>query len=137
MKKITPIPFLSCLIILFCGLALSPAQAGEQGLLDDMKFEGSLVEDGSAAAPNEETLTFEKGEFISMACVSFGFGKAPYTAAKEGDKITWSAEVPSSLSEGEKAVWRGTVIGDKLTGVMIWEKASHETIEFSVVGTKK
>ncbi len=119
------------LAILFCGLALSPVQADEPGLLDGMKFEGSLTEDGSEAAPLEETLTFENGEFISKACIPFGFGKAPYKATKEGDKIKWSAVVTSSEPEGGKAEWSGTVVGDKLTGRLIWSKAD-ETIEYSV-----
>ena len=64
MKKMPAITFLSVLAILFFGFELCPAQAEEPGLLDGMKFEGSLTEDGSRAAPFEETLIFEKGEFL-------------------------------------------------------------------------
>ncbi len=131
MKKVPPAGFLSCLVILFCGLALSTARTEEPGLLDGMKFEGSLTEFGSEAAPLEETLTFENGEFLSKACVPYGFGKAPYKATKEGDKVKWSVVVTNVESEGDKAEWSGTVVGDKLTGTMIWSKA-NETIEYAV-----
>ena len=96
-----------------------------------MTFVGSLTEDGSETAPFEETLSFENGEFLSKACVPYGFGKAPYKATKEGDKIQWSAIVPDADTEGEKAEWSGTVVNGKLTGTMIWSK-TDETIEYSV-----
>ena len=107
-----------------------------------MKFEGSLTEDGSQAAPFEETLIFENGEFLSKACIPYGFGKAPYKATRQGDLdnvfenakygIKWSAVVPNSDSEGGgKAGWSGFVVGDKLTGKMIWSKP-NETIEYTV-----
>lgn len=131
MKKMPPITFVSVLAILFFGFELCPAQAEESGLLDGMKFEGSLTEDGSKAAPFEETLIFENGEFLSKACIPYGFGKAPYKATREGDRIKWSAVVPNSDSEGDKAEWSGSVVGDKLTGKMIWSKA-NETIEYTV-----
>ena len=95
MKKMPPITFLSVLAILFFGFESCPAQAEEPGLLDGMKFEGSLTEDGSKAAPFEETLIFENGEFLSKACIPYGFGKAPYKATREGDRIKWSAVVPN------------------------------------------
>ena len=126
-----PVTFLSCLVMLLFGLALSPAPAEEPGLLDGMTFEGDLVEFGSEAAPLEDTLTFENGEFLSKACVRYGFGKAPYKATREGDKVKWSAVVASSEPEGGKAEWSGTVVGDKLTGTMIWSKAD-ETIQYAV-----
>jgi hypothetical protein len=131
MKKMPAITFLSVLAILFFGFELCPAQAEEPGLLDGMKFEGSLTEDGSQAAPFEETLIFENGEFLSKACIPYGFGKAPYKATREGDRIKWSAAVRNSDSEGDKAGWSGSVVGDKLTGKMIWSKA-NETIEYTV-----
>jgi hypothetical protein len=119
------------LAILFFGFELCPAQAEEPGLLDGMKFEGSLTEDGSKAAPFEETLIFENGEFLSKACIPYGFGKAPYKATRGGDRIKWSAVVPNSDSEGDKAEWSGSVVGDKLTGKMTWSKA-NETIDYTV-----
>ena len=131
MKKMPAITFLSVLAILFFGFELYPAQAEEPGLLDGMKFEGSLTEDGSEAAPFEETLIFENGEFLSKTCIPYGFGKAPYKATREGDKVKWSAVVPNSDSEGDKAKWSGSVVGDKLTGKMIRSKA-NETIEYTV-----
>ena len=131
MKKMPAITFLSVLAILFFGFELCPAQAEKAGLLDCMKFEGSLTEDGSAAAPLEETLIFENGEFLSKACIPYGFAKAPYKATREGDRITWSAVVPNSDSKGDKAVWSGSVVGDKLTGKMTWSKA-NETIDYTV-----
>ena len=132
MKKMPAITFLSVLAILFFGFELCPAQAEEPGLLDGMKFEGSLTEDGSQAAPFEETLIFENGEFLSKACIPYGFGKAPYKATREGDRIKWSAVVPNSDSDGGgKAGWSGSVVGDKLTGKMIWSKA-NKTIEYTV-----
>ena len=129
MKKM---PAISVLAILFFGFELCPAQAEKAGLLDGMKFEGSLTEDGSAAAPLEETLIFENGEFLSKACIPYGFAKAPYKATREGDRIKWSAVVPNSDSEaGGKAGWSGSVVGDKLTGKMTWSKA-NETIDYTV-----
>ena len=131
MKKIPTITFFSVLAILFFGFELCPAQTEKAGLLDGMKFEGSLTEDGSEAAPLEETLIFENGEFVSKACIPYGFAKAPYKATREGDKIKWSAVVPNSDSKGDKAVWSGSVVGDKLTGKMTWSKA-NETIDYTV-----
>ena len=130
MKKMPAITFLSVLAILLFGFELCPAQTEGAGLLDGMKFEGSLTEDGSEAAPFEETLIFENGEFLSKACIPYGFGKAPYKATKEGDRIKWSAVVPSSDSKG-KAGWSGSVVGDKLTGKMVWSK-TDKTIEYTV-----
>ena len=132
MKKSSPIAFLSTLFLFFL-LGLSPARADEAALLDGMKFEGALKEEGPETAPFEETLTFENGEFLSLACVPYGFGKAPYKATREGDKIKWSAVVPNMESEGDKAEWSGTVVGDKISGKMIWTRAG-ETIEFALDG---
>ena len=131
MKKMPAITFLGVLAILLFGFELCPAQSEKPGLLDGMKFEGSLTEDGSEAAPFEETLIFENGEFLSKACISYGFGKAPYKATKEGDRIKWSAVVPNPDSKGDKAVWSGSVVGDKLTGKMTRSKA-NETIDYTV-----
>jgi hypothetical protein len=131
MKKMPAITFLSVLAILLFGFELCPAQTEGAGLLDGMKFEGSLTEDGSEAAPFEETLIFENGEFLSKACIPYGFGKAPYKATREGDRIKWSAVVPNPDSKGDKAVWSGSVVGDKLTGKMTRSKA-NETIDYTV-----
>jgi hypothetical protein len=132
MKKIPTTTFFSVLAILFFGFELCPAQTEKPGLLDGMKFEGSLTEDGSAAAPSEEALIFENGEFLSKACIPYGFAKAPYKATREGDTIKWSAVVPNSdSSKGNQAVWSGSVVGDKLTGKMTWSKA-NETIDYTV-----
>jgi hypothetical protein len=131
MKKMPPLTLLGCLVVLICGIALSSAYAGDTSPLDGMKFEGSLTEEGSAKAPIEETLTFENGEFTSEACIRYGFGTAPYKVTREGDKITWSAVVSSSESNGGKAEWSGTVVGGKLTGRMIWTKPD-ETIDYVV-----
>jgi hypothetical protein len=105
MKKMPAITFLSVLAILFFGFELCPAQTEKP----------------------EETLIFENGEFLSKACIPYGFGKA----TKEGDRIKWSAVVPNPDSKGDKAVWSGSVVGNKLTGKMTRSKA-NETIDYTV-----
>ena len=91
-------------------------------------FDGGWV----ASRPIRRALIFENGEFLSKACIPYGFGKAPYKATREGDRIKLSAVVPNSDSEGgNKAEWSGSVVGDKLTGKMTWSKA-NKTIDYTV-----
>ena len=109
--------------------------AGSSGLLDGRKFEGIVTEEGKTKG-DKDTITVEAGQFVSEACVPYGFGKAPYLAKKWKAGITLHVEVPSSKHKDEKLVWDGVVKGNVLTGKMVWMKNGKST-NYSVEAKEK
>jgi hypothetical protein len=105
--------------------------AGSSGLLDGKTFKGTVTEEGKKKGDND-TITFNGGQFLSEECAPYGFAKASYSATMETEGIKFHAEVVSSKHKDEKLVWDGAVKGRALTGKMVWmkkEKHTNYTIE--------
>ncbi|MBK7975090.1 MAG: hypothetical protein IPK07_18010 [Deltaproteobacteria bacterium] len=105
------------------------ASVARPQLLDGWTYVGHLGERGKTPG-DEDTLRFDGGLFHSTACEAYGFGRAPYTAAKVGDAIVFTAETTSE-KEG-RMVWTGTVTSHKLDGTATWTKPGQRAIEYWV-----
>ena len=106
------------------------------GALDGMTFTGTVTEEGKKKG-DKDSLVFADGQFVSEACVPYGFGKAAYSAKKEKTGTAWHSEVPSSKHNGEKLVWDGVVTGKSVTGTMVWVKSNGKKINYTVKAEKK
>lgn len=98
-------------------------------LLDGRTYIGHLGERGKTPG-EEDTLRFEGGRFHSASCDGYGFGPAPYSSAKVGDSILFTAETTSD-KEG-RMVWTGTVTTHKLEGTATWTKPGQRAVEYWV-----
>lgn len=105
------------------------AESAAAQLLDGRTYIGHLGQRGQTPG-DEDTITFEGGQFHSAACDAYGFGKAPYTSAKVGDSIVFTAETTSE-KEG-RMVWTGTVVAHKLEGTATWTKPGQRAVEYWV-----
>jgi len=103
--------------------------AGAAGALDGKSFEVKVEQGGDEQT---DTLIFAEGTFDSVECRQYGFSAVPYQAEKKGDRWLFSAEAHSE-KEGV-ARWKGTVIGDSVSGTMEWIKAGQETIHYEFSG---
>jgi hypothetical protein len=126
------------IVVLFLASATAgehpqPAKASPQpaataaagaGALDGKVFSGELGKAG-ATTGDPDTLTFEKGAFVSSACVPFGFQGAPYTASQAGGVTTFTAKATNS--GGETMEWKGTLRGDALEATAVHRTSSGET----------
>jgi hypothetical protein len=118
-------------------LLLTPAIAhAGPGSLDGMKFEGTVTREGRTKG-DKDTLVFENGQFVSTACVRYGFDKTAYSAKRKGKETSWSVDVFSTKHQGEKMSWTGTVAGGSLDGKMYWMKNDGTVTKYIVQGAKK
>jgi len=95
-----------------------------KGLLDGRSFSMSYTENGATIT---DTISFTDGRFHSVGCDPYGFDRPTYTAAAEGDVISFHAEAVSS-AEG-KMHWTGRVIGKTLQGKYVWTKEGQNPSE--------
>ena len=102
--------------------------------LDGMAFVGEVGKEGKASGDPDE-LIFGQGTFRSTACDQYGFGDGPYTAAVDGDTITFNAETVSA-KEG-RMEWSGTVTGVTLEGTAMWRKEGKAPETYWVHATLK
>jgi hypothetical protein len=97
------------------GSVARPAEttAASQGtLLDGRTYKADAVlPDGTRVSSD---LSFANGMFDSSACEGLGFHAGRYTVSKNGDVVTFRAEL--SKSDGTTEVWTGRIDGDSLDG---------------------
>ena len=100
-------------------LAVSPALASAEGLLDGRSFAGMI---GPAEAPDlEDTLFFRDGLFWSDICAICGFEPGAYTAQSTTEGIVFSGTLRSE--DRGQFTYRGLVDGSGAIKVDItWEK---------------
>jgi hypothetical protein len=106
----------------FVALALMLAAqiAAAQGALDGKKYLGDIGDKGKAAEDTSVVFTFADGKFQSSVCEKYGFEKGAYTTAKEGDAVRFEATALSP--EYGRNQWRGTVKGNEVEGVLVWQR---------------
>jgi hypothetical protein len=100
------------------------ASAEGAGPLDGKVFSGQLGKAG-ATTGDPDTLTFQKGAFVSSACVAYGFQSAPYIAAKAGGDTTFTAKATNA--KGETMEWTGTMRGESIEATAVHRTAAGET----------
>lgn len=106
-------------IKIYAGTDSEDSLVKNTGLLDGKVFIGTVGFKGGEANGEDEVI-FQNGEFISIACMKWGFGPAPYTASREGDKVVFKAVMQSS--KHGHITWYGQVKDDKLEATYIWTK---------------
>lgn len=95
-------------------LAVAAASAGRDPL-EGRTFDGIVLECGKTSG-DADSLIFRNGRFRSSACDRYAYGDAPYSAAVEGEAVTFSAETESP--KYGKLLWHGTVRGKRLDGTL-------------------
>ncbi len=101
-------------------LALAAPLAAAQGALDGKKYTGEIGDKGKAADELGAVFTFDGGAFRSSVCDRYGFEKGAYSTTKDGDAIRFQARTVSS--EHGTNQWSGTIRGDQVEGVLVWQK---------------
>jgi hypothetical protein len=95
-------------------VASRPAEttSAQASVLEGRKYVADAVlPDGT---PITSELTFTNGLMASSACAKLGFEAGRYTASKEGDVVTFRAELHTK--DGRTEVWTGRIVGDVITG---------------------
>jgi len=108
-------------------LATGMAQAA--GVLDGKVYIVQVTIGDQAA---EEHLLFAAGGFDALADHGLGFGSSIYTSVSAGGAVGFTAETESA-KEGSR-LWKGTVEGESLSGVMKWWRPGAKVIESSYTG---
>ena len=105
------------------------ASNSEQGPLDGKSFTGAL---GPAGKPKdtEDRFVFANGTFVSKECeLRCKYPARPYYIRTVGDRIDFVSETKCPYKDA-KIIWRGTVEGDRITGVSTWTvKRWYWTVE--------
>lgn len=106
-------------------------KAASAGALDGKVFVGEIGKAGSQKGDKDE-LVFKKGQFVSTACVAFGFNEAKYVATDEGGALKFTSEAVNGGSE--KMMWTGVVKNDTLEATAVHQTAEGKT-EYWFKGT--
>jgi hypothetical protein len=107
-------------LCIWAAFVLAAPLAAAQGALDGKKFIGDIGEAGKPADEKGAVFTFADGKFNSSVCDKYGFQKGSYTTTKDGDALRFEAKTVST--EHGTNNWRGTIKGDHLEGVLVWQK---------------
>jgi hypothetical protein len=99
--------------------------------LDGKAFHLEIADQANKSCSREHAI-FRKGMFESMECRKYGFAKTAYTTQITGNSMTFRA-VASSPKEGTNT-WTGVVTGDSIQGVLHWEKAGQNPIDYQYKG---
>ena len=100
-----------------------PAAGAAAGPLDGKVFSGELGKVG-ASTGDSDTLTFQKGAFVSSACVRYGFQSTPYIAAQSSGATTFTAKATNA--KGETMEWTGTMRGEAIEATAVHRTGSGE-----------
>lgn len=104
------------LAFLFLFFAFSDAaHAFTEDLLDRRTYAVELTK-AQEASGIPDTLSFQKGQFMSEFSAGHGYEKADYKATVTSGIITFSAQIASK--EGGIQTWSGTITSREIVGVM-------------------
>ncbi|MGA7103961.1 MAG: hypothetical protein WBX49_01330 [Candidatus Deferrimicrobiaceae bacterium] len=114
--------FLPTFLFLACmGHPAAAAEGNTKGALDGKVF---VVETGRKGkqTSGKDTILFRDGRFLSTIREKWdGFGPETYTAAANGDAVTFAAD---SVSRTRGTMhWEGTVRGDRIDARYVWTDA--------------
>lgn len=122
--KATVGAMLASLVLFGAAVAAEHPQAKGSGPLDGKVFVGELGKAGETTG-DKDKLTFQKGSFVSSACIPHGFHDAPYTVSEKDGVITFTASPKNA--DGETMEWTGTVKDGVLEGTAVHKAGSGET----------
>lgn len=115
--------FLPSFLLLACMAHPAAAEGSAKGTLDGKVF---VVETGRKGkqTSGKDTIIFRDGRFLSTIREKWdGFGPGTYTAATNGDAVTFAAD---SVSRTRGTMhWEGTVRGDRIDARYAWTDASR------------
>jgi hypothetical protein len=101
-------------------LALAAPLALAQEALDGRKFVGDIGPKGKGVEDANVVFTFAGGTFRSSVCDQYGFDRGAYATTKDGEAIRFEAKTVSA--EWGTNHWTGTVKGDVMEGVLVWQR---------------
>jgi hypothetical protein len=107
-------------LIAAIALAAAAPLALAQGVLDGKKYIGEIGPKGKGVEDTNVVFTFADGRFRSSVCDQYGFERGPYATTKDGDAIRFEAKTVSA--EYGTNQWTGTVKGDVVEGVLVWQR---------------
>jgi hypothetical protein len=116
------------------GKGKAAPKAKAAATLDGKSFAGTSTEDGKKKG-DADTLIFADGKFRSTACDQYGFKPAAYTVKSEGKALVFEATAQSD-KEGTNT-WKGKVLGDAITGHLVWTKKGQKPIKYTFKGSLK
>lgn len=117
--------------------AKAPAAAEEStksaGLLDGKVFAGEIGTSGNQTG-DQDQFVFKDSNFVSTACIAYGFNEAPYVATEENGAVSFTSEPENA--DGETMSWSGVIRGEVIEGSALYQTATEQT-EYWFKGTLK
>lgn len=138
MKLNNPIRYVTYMYILVIFSTLffpiySCSQASEDRvLIGEKQFVITTMEKGKPETGVIEQIVFKDSIFDNLQCHQYGFVSTTYTATKDGENISFTAEMPG-FSEGIM-IWTGMIMGDSIHGTMVWKKEGQADMFYSFEG---
>jgi hypothetical protein len=78
-----------------------------------------------------DEVLFEDGKMIAAAVASYGFGESTYELTNEGNTLN-----ATMSTNGESIVWSANMVGGRLSGSVLWTKASGDVYRYTLVGSR-
>jgi hypothetical protein len=100
--------------------------------LSGKSFKITLEADGGLKLINDKLIFTE--EFVSNEHKPFRLENAEYNASESEGGIKFEAETISD--EDGVRIWKGSVEGDKIEGIMVWARAGHPVESYSFSGNQ-
>ena len=107
--------------------------AKSAGKLDGKVFVGEIGKKGAEKGDKDQFI-FKQGEFVSTACIAYGFNEAPYVATEKDGIVSFTSEPTNA--EAEKMSWKGDVKDDEIKGTAVHQTKTGQT-EYWFKGTLK
>ena len=91
--------------------------AAQAAALDGKVFVADIGYKGKEAHDKGDIITFKDGKFHSATCDQYGYNKAAYKSATQGDATTFEVETESE--KYGRLQWKGTVRGGQIEGTFV------------------
>jgi hypothetical protein len=100
--------------------AATAASGDQPAPLDGTVYDGIFRELGADSGGDSDRLVFRDGQFVSEACLDYGFAETSYSAFQSADGVHFTA-TSTSPSHGVM-VWRGLQRGERMDAEITWTK---------------
>lgn len=105
------------LVVLHVAAFATESPASNSHALDGLQFSGQTGEKDKGDH-HSDTITFDGGMFRSLDCENWGFGPAPYSVHKDGEKHVFRAVLRSA--DRGTLEWQGVITGDRAIATFHW-----------------
>jgi len=116
-------------------LVVHAAPLAAQGPLDGRTYSVQIARKGTKTKVGTDELVFADGKFRSAVREALGFGETSYVAAGDAAKTTFTVQAKSAKQGAME--WKGTILGDTISGDMTWHRVRRTPVRFWFKGALK